>query len=61
MHMITLPKAYDYLAKAYEGASDQKNAKKTYQTIIEKFPGTSQAINAKSRIDAMGKKSAKSL
>ena len=53
--------AYDYLAKAYEGASDQKNAKKTYQTIIEKFPGTSQAINAKSRIDAMGKKSAKSL
>ena len=23
--------AYDYLAKAYEGASDQKNAKKTYQ------------------------------
>ena len=53
--------AYDYLAKAYEGASDQKNAKKTYQTIIEKFPGTSQAINAKSRIDAKGNKSAKRL
>lgn len=54
--------AYDYLAQAYEASGDQTNAKKTYETIIKKFPGTSQAINAQNKIDAMGKKkSTKSL
>ena len=53
--------AYSYLGQAYEGAGDNKNAKKTYEELIKKFPGTSQARLAQTRIDAMGKKSAKSL
>lgn len=53
--------AYSYLGQAYEASGDTKNAKKTYETLIKKFPGTSQARLAQTRIDAMGKKSAKSL
>lgn len=53
--------AYSYLAQAYEASGDQKNAKKTYEKLIAKFPGTSQARLAQNKIDAMGKKSAKSL
>lgn len=53
--------AYDYLAQAYEASGDEKNAKKTYETIIKKFPGTSRARNAQTKLDAMGKKNAKSL
>ena len=53
--------AYSYLGQAYEASGDKKNAKKTYQELIKKFPGTSQARLAQNKIDAMGKKSAKSL
>ena len=53
--------SYSYLGQAYEGAGDKKNAKKTYETLIKKFPGTSQARFAQTRLDAMNKKSAKSL
>lgn len=53
--------AYSYLGQAYEASGDKKNAKKTYETLIKKFPGTSQARLAQTKIDAMGKKDAKSL
>ena len=53
--------AYSYLGQAYEASGDTKNAKKTYETLIKKFPGTSQARLAQTKIDAMGKKDAKSL
>ena len=49
------------LGQAYEASGDTKNAKKTYETLIKKFPGTSQARLAQTKIDAMGKKDAKSL
>ena len=53
--------AYSYLGQAYEASGDKKNAKKTYEELIKKFPGTSQARFAQTKIDAMSKKSAKSL
>ena len=53
--------AYSYLGQAYEATKDTKNAKKIYQELIKKFPGTSQARLAQNKINAMDKKSAKSL
>lgn len=53
--------AYNFLAQSYEASGDEKNAKKTYETIIKKFPSTSSARTAQSKIDAMGEKTAKNL
>lgn len=53
--------AYNFLAQSYEASGDEKNAKKTYETIVKKFPSTSSAQNAQNKINAMGQKSAKSL
>lgn len=53
--------AYNFLAQSYEASGDEKNAKKTYETIIKKFPSTSSARNAQNKINAMGEKTAKNL
>lgn len=42
------------LAQAYEGKGDIENANKWYQKIIEEFPGSEDAINAKDYMDANG-------
>lgn len=53
--------AYNFLAQSYEASGDEKNAKKTYETIIKKFPSTNSARNAQNKINAMGEKTAKNL
>lgn len=53
--------AYNFLAQSYEASGDEKNAKKTYETIVKKFPSTSSARNAQNKINAMGEKTAKNL
>lgn len=53
--------AYNFLAQSYEASGDEKNAKKTYETIIKKFPSTSSARSAQNKINAMGEKTAKNL
>lgn len=53
--------SYNFLAQSYEASGDEKNAKKTYETIIKKFPSTSSARTAQNKINAMGQKNAKNL
>lgn len=52
---------YFYLGKAYEDSGDQKNAIKTYNNVIKKFPNTRSAANSQTRVDALQKKTSKNL
>lgn len=53
--------SYYYLGRAYEDSGDTKNAIKTYNNIIKKFPGTNSARNSQNRVNALQKKSSKNL
>ncbi|WP_443770006.1 tetratricopeptide repeat protein [Anaerostipes sp.] len=53
--------AYIYLAKSYEANKDKKNAIKTYQAIIKKFPSTNNATSAQAQINRLQQKKTKKL
>lgn len=53
--------AYYYLGRAYEDSGDEKNAIKTYENIIKKFPGTRSAANSQSRLSTLQQKTSKNL